>query len=138
VTGVATRSQNDLTQPAGIVPDAEASHAACFQREAVDLLEAIDHRIVTLAGSAAADSGIPACPQLLSLLHTLKGSALQFDCAVIAELCHGLEQLLLRKPAPDEAAASHQVDSASAAVLAYAGRLQAGIDHLGRAPAPDP
>ena len=137
ITGLAHRSQDDLTQPAGIVCADEKSLADCFQREAVGLVEAIDRGIAALVGSAVAAPDLPSCPQLLSLLHTLKGSALQFDCTAIADLCHGLEQLLLRKPASDAAGGSRQVDSASAAVLAYADRLREAIDDLGRRQAVD-
>src|SRR5690606_18203337 len=99
-TEVASRSRIEQMQATGIATGAEESDTACFQREAVGLVEAIDRRIAALVGPVATDSGIPACPQLLSLLHTLKGSARQFDCTAIADLCHGLEQRLLRMSGP--------------------------------------
>src|SRR5690606_8226344 len=129
---LASRSRNAAVRAADRVPEAEQSLVACFQREAVALVEAIDHRIAVLAGPTATAAEIPACPQLLSLLHTLKGSALQFDCAVIADLCHGLEQLLLQSSRQEKSAVSRHASPASAELQGYVSQLRDAMDNFGR------
>lgn len=116
----------------------EPALAACFQREAVELMERIEQRAMSLLPcEAPIDGDIAAqCPDLLSLLHTLKGNALQFDCPRMAELCHDFEQLLLRKSTRNDTFAEDgfsdaEPDVASSAVLECVQQLRAAVDELG-------
>ena len=134
-TGVASQGRQGPVQTIGTVPDVAKSPIDSFQREAVALMETIDHRIAELTGAPAVDPEtdpeIPLCPQLLSLLHTLKGTALQFDCVAIADSCHRLEQLFLHKPGP-EAAGLREATLASPELRRCVRDLRGAIDDLGR------